>query len=420
MSDKRMPRVLCVDDEEKLLNAIRRSLRRHCVIETAISGAEGLKLIRESEPFEVVVSDMRMPGMNGAEFLRVAREESPDAVRLLLTGFADLDTVVSAVNEGYIYRFIGKPCTAKELLAAIQDAVKQHELLTSQKVLLEKTLKGCIKALTEILALAAPSAFGRATRISQLAVELAHQLDHPEAWQVEVAALLSQLACITLPQATAAKLYRGQKLEASEQAMVARMPEITEQILADIPRLDDVFAILRERDLDFAPADSSDGAPTGEDIVMGARILRVASDLDALQGSGENSARCYEILRTHHTLYDPVVVNACSRLIEGGALDFDTRGVTVEELRTGMRLSEDMVLESGVLLVPSGQEITVSLLERVRNFDHTARVKEPIWIQWRAEDREDDEAAQPKADTSEQTTATDRSDAFEESCVPDA
>ena len=380
MTDQILPRILCVDDEEKLLNAIRRSLHKRCDIHTATSGAAGLELLQNEGPFEVVVSDMRMPGMNGAEFLREVRRMSPDTVRLLLTGFADLDTVVTAVNEGYIYRFIGKPCTGQLLYEAIQDGVKQHRLLTSQKELLEKTLKGCIKALTEVLSLAAPAAFGRATRICHLSLMLAQELEYPETWQVEVAALLSQLASITLPNETALKVYQGQKLSPVEQNMVDRMPEVTRQILDGIPRLETVMEIMHQRDFDFAPEEPRDGQPDGADIVPGARILRVANDLEVLQAAGETPTRCLDILRTRKQNYDPAVLDVFERLHAKGGLDFRVRGLTVRELRTGQLLAEDVVLESGVMLVPAGQTITVGLLTRIQNFVRSSSVREPVWV----------------------------------------
>jgi response regulator RpfG family c-di-GMP phosphodiesterase len=381
MTEQNLPRVLCVDDEEKLLKAIQRSLHKRCEIHTAESGQKGLEILAEQGPFEVVVSDMRMPGMNGAEFLRHCRQQAPDTVRLLLTGFADMDTVVTAVNEGYIYRFIGKPCTGQVLYDAIMDGVKQHQLLVSEKVLLERTLKGCIKAMTEILALAAPAAFGRATRICHLALVMAQEMDFQATWQIEVAALLSQIACITLPPDTVLKYYQGKELTQDEAAMVARMPEVTETILAGIPRLEEVLAILRERDLDYAPEVVPDNVATGKDITAGARILRVANDLEALQASGQNSQRCLDILRVRKGCYDPVVLKAYEQVNIRGGLDFRVRGLTVRELRTGLLLADDVELQSGVMLVPAGQAITVGMIERLKNFSRGAVIKEPIWVQ---------------------------------------
>jgi response regulator RpfG family c-di-GMP phosphodiesterase len=388
MSDRNQPRVLCVDDEARLLKAIRRTLHKHCEIHTAESGAEGLEVLETTGPFHVVVSDMRMPGMNGAEFLREVRRRSPETVRLLLTGFADLDTVVTAVNQGYIYRFIGKPCTGQVLWEAIQDGYRQYRLLTAEKELLEKTLKGSIRALTDILSLAAPAAFGRATRICHLSLMLAKELGYEETWQVEVAAMLSQLACITLPSATALKLYRGEPLDAPEMEMVARMPAVTEKILEGIPRLEEVNTILQQRDLDFAPGEPAAGRPDGADIAPGARILRVANDLEALQARGEAADRCVGILRAQKGCYDPAVVDAYERLARSGGLDFRTRGLTVDELRTGMVLTDDVVLKSGAMLVPKGQEITVGLLERIRNFSCSGSVEEPVWVRVSEEDLE--------------------------------
>ena len=192
-----------MDDEENILKAIQRSMRKHFQITTASGGKEALRLMeRAAEPFQVIVSDMKMPEMNGAQYLKEARKLSPDTVRILLTGFAEVDLVTEAINEGHIYRFIGKPCSAAVLMGALNDGVRQHELLTAEKVLLEQTLKGCVMALTEILSLASPEAFGRATRVRQLATILAGEIKAPDMWQIEVAALLSQIGAITLPSAS--------------------------------------------------------------------------------------------------------------------------------------------------------------------------------------------------------------------------
>ena len=137
-------RVLFVDDEPQVLDGIQRSLRKHIDVQTAASGADGLRLLAEAGPFALVVSDMRMPNMDGAQFLAKAREKSPDTVRMILSGQADLEATIAAVNEGHIYRFLSKPCPADKLLAAIEDGLNQHRLLTAEKVLLEQTLSGCV------------------------------------------------------------------------------------------------------------------------------------------------------------------------------------------------------------------------------------------------------------------------------------
>ena len=107
------PRILLVDDDPLLLAGLKRQLRRHFRIETAPGGAEALALVQGEEPFMVVVSDYRMPGMNGNQFLAQVREISPDTIRIMLTGFADVGAAVDAINEGQIFRFLNKPCPSE-------------------------------------------------------------------------------------------------------------------------------------------------------------------------------------------------------------------------------------------------------------------------------------------------------------------
>ncbi len=378
MSD--LPRILCVDDEENILKAIQRSLRKKFAIQTANSGKVGLELLRNDGPFEVVVSDMKMPEMTGAVFLRHARNECPKTIRLLLTGFADLDSVVSAVNEGSIYRFLSKPCSAKDLALAIDDAVEQHRLLTAEKILLEETLKGSIKALTDILAMASPAAFGRATRIRNLATLLAAEGEVEDMWQVEVAAMFCQIGSITLPAETALKLYQNEALTPQEETMVARMPEMSRSILGNIPRLEPVLEILLFMNKNYDGSGEPDQRVAGEDIPVGARILKLAEAAEKLQSAGETPGRVIDYLRTQEGVYDPVLIKSFTKLSSDGHTQEDVRGVAALELRTGMILTEEVRSKAGVLLVAAGQEVTVSLLERIQNYNDTTGLQLPMWV----------------------------------------
>ncbi len=374
------PRVLCVDDEENILNAIQRSLRKKYDIVTAGGGQEGLEAMDAQGPFDVVVSDMKMPEMNGATFLRHARQAHPDTVRLLLTGFADLDTVVTAVNEGYIYRFLAKPCSAGVLADAIDGGVRQHQLLTSERVLLEQTLKGSIRALTEILALANPAAFGRGTRISQLAILLGKALEISDPWQVEVAAMLSQIGCITLPQETAMRWYSGAKLSEIEQDMILRMPEVTRNVLKPIPRLEPVLDILTHQMVNFDGTGKSSNKLSGEEIPIGARILKVCVHCEELVCKGATPGNVLDALRANTGWFDPQIIDAYEKVAGKGGVQETIRGVALQELRTGMVFTEDVKSSAGVLLVASGQQCSVSLLERIQNYADTTGLNLPMWV----------------------------------------
>ncbi len=388
-----LPRILCVDDEENILKAIQRSLRKKYDITTATGGAAALEILASAEPFAVIVSDMKMPEMTGAVFLKRARELCPDTVRLLLTGFAEMDAVISAVNDGFIYRFLSKPCSAKVLSAAIDDAVAQHELLISEKILLQQTLKGSIKALTDILALANPAAFGRATRIRKLAAEVGREAGMEDMWQLEVAAMFCQVGSITLPADTALKLYDNQPLTPQEEAMVARLPEMSRSILANIPRLEPVLEIMTYMEKNFDGSGLPEDTVKGEDIPLGARILRLAIAVEKRQSLGDSVGRMVDYLRAQEGMFDPDLVKILMDLVRGGLTHEEVRGLTVHELRTGMILTEEVRSRSGVLLVAPGQEITVSLLERIHNYHDTTGLQLPIWVR-NPETQEDPENTQ--------------------------
>src|SRR5690349_3314098 len=146
-----MKKILLVDDEPNLLSALQRGLRRQFTVETACGGSAGLTILEKWQDFAVVVADMQMPEMNGVQFLAKVRESAPDIVRMMLTGNADQATAMEAVNQGNIFRFLNKPCTVDRLADALNAGVRQHQLITAERDLLENTLRGSIKVLTDIL-----------------------------------------------------------------------------------------------------------------------------------------------------------------------------------------------------------------------------------------------------------------------------
>lgn len=248
------PRVLCVDDEPHVLEDLRDSLHRSFDVRTATGAGQALAMLRaEPEAFAVLISDMRMPGKSGDAFLLDARAVAPMTVRMVLTGHSDIDAAIRAVNHGQLFRFLTKPCSREELMRACAAALGQHRLMTAERVLLEQTLRGSIDALTQVLALANPAAFGRGARIRALAGALAEAAGLRDRWEVEVASMLAQMGAVTLPQATVERLYAGDELSEDEQRMVARVPDLTRALLARIPRLEGVLAILDGARVTCAP-----------------------------------------------------------------------------------------------------------------------------------------------------------------------
>jgi CheY-like chemotaxis protein len=365
------PRLLFVDDEPAVLEALSLNLRRAFDVVTLTSGDAALERLQAESDFAVVVSDMRMPNMDGAAFLARAKDVAPDAVRILLTGQADLDAAIRAVNQGQLFRFLTKPCPRDTLRGAIDSAVVQHRLITAEHVLLEQTLRGSIKMLVDVLAITSPSAFGRANQIKTRVVHLASLLGILDSWQLEVAALSSQLGYIVLPHELCEKLEAKATLTENEQSIVDRAPAMTEKLLANIPRLEGVRAMLA---LHIRPPRRKQNAdPATQLIELGAHLLRVAIDIEALEQTRtdrSNSPVSQLLARTD--LYDPEVLDAVERLYRERPARLQAKTVSGGALTVGMVLAEDVRLANGALLVARGYEVTASFIERINNSSRSA------------------------------------------------
>lgn len=362
MAEVSKPRVLFVDDEPDLLEALMRNLRsEHFAVATASGGAAALEMLRDHGPFAVIVSDLHMPEMDGVTLLRLARQNAPDTVRVLFTGQPDVERSIAAVNEGAIFRFLTKPCSRVVLALTLKAAVEQYRLVTAERVLLEQTLRGSIKALTEILSLAAPLAFGRATRLRQTVRSLAEACSVRESWPAEVAAMLSQVGAVMLPTATLEKVHRGQPLEEAEQTMVRRMPALVEHILGNIPRLEPVREILKLQEQPL------NGSRPAETVPWGARALKLAADLDGLESEGMPAAQVFDTLRGRAGCYDANLLETLAgiRAREQAA---QVRAVPLAGLLAGMVLTQDVRTQGGELFLARGQEVSASVVEKVRNF----------------------------------------------------
>ncbi|MBC8133139.1 MAG: response regulator [Deltaproteobacteria bacterium] len=380
------PRILCVDDEQAVLDGLSLHLRRRYDVVTATSGLQGLEVLQRDATIAVVMSDMRMPGMDGSAFLGRARQVVPNAVRMLLTGQSDLNSAIAAVNEGGIFRFLAKPCPPPTILAAVEAAMEQNRLVTAERVLLEQTLHGSIKVLTDILSLTNPVSFGRATRIKQLVTELAEKLDVRDKWQLEVAAMLSQLGTITLPAETVEKLYYNRPLTPEEQKMVARAPVLTEQLVRNIPRLETVAEILAAYVKPLKRADAAPDDPHKTQVDLCAQLLRTALDFDSLDSQGNSAALAIDTMRSRLDRYEGRVLDALADLRGAQGPRLGIREVYLSVLCVGMVFVDDVKTTNGMLLVARGFEITPGFLERTRNMK-PGTVKEPLRVVMRPASR---------------------------------
>jgi response regulator RpfG family c-di-GMP phosphodiesterase len=362
MSQLKLPRILCVDDEPRVLDSLVVTLRREFEVHVATSGEAALELLKSSGPFAVICSDMRMPAMNGAALLKIAMDSYPETTRVLLTGEPGRDAAVDAVNEGQIFRFLTKPCPPDRLKAALDAAVKHHELVSAERILLQQTLVGCIQALVDVLAIANPIAFGRANRVKRTAMEFAAHLGYGNPWQLEAAAMLSQIGYLALPIDLVEKLYYGHRLTDEEQSKAAAVPQVAQRLLANIPRLEPVLQIL-------AAVEKPCDLQTRQDTVaISARTLALTLDYDAFIAQGVSTEVALGMLQKLADKHDPAFI---AKFIKGHGKrseENEVRQLQLRMVRTGMTFMDDLRSEFGVLLVPRGFEVTDSFCERMRNF----------------------------------------------------
>jgi len=379
MTDK----ILFVDDDQNILASFRRQLRKEFTVETALSGREGLEKIGKNGPFSVVVSDLRMPGMDGIEFLSQVRKFSPNSVRIMLTGNADLHAAIEAVNEGNIFQFLAKPCPLNKMINALTMGIDQYRLITSERELLEKTLRGSIGILTEILELVNPVAFGRSSRLKRYVRDTALHMKIADVWRLETAAMLSQIGCVILPAQTVKKLYHNEEFTEGEWRLFYQHPFIASSLLDKIPRMTEIAKIVYYQEKHFDGSGIPRDSVSGEGIPLGARILKAVLDFDALEVSGHTDLEALSELKKRNNRYDPNVLNALEFVIST-RLTHETRSISVSELEENMILDEDVHTFKGQLLLSKGQEVTWPLIERLTNFSDTVGVREPIRVIVRA------------------------------------
>jgi ActR/RegA family two-component response regulator len=364
MGDK----VLFVDDEPAFLKGYELMLRQNFEVDTAVGGEQGLAKIHDHGPYAVVVSDMRMPGMSGVQFLARVRQTAPNTIRMILTGYTDINAAMDAVNEGNIFRFLAKPCERDVLSKAITSGLVQYRLIASEKELLEKTLMGSIKVLTDVLSAVNPEAFGRSLRITRCVRHLAAKFHLPSSWSFEAAAMLSQLGCITLDPELIRAAYVGTPLSLESQARFQAHPNAAGDLLANIPRLEPIVWMISQQLAGGVPQKPPQVPELpAEVLVFGAKMLRVAVAFDNLRMKGASNDEAVQQLRYRSNEFGGELIDALVDM-KSEESRMELRKVPISSLSVGMILQQDVRNRAGLLVVAKGQEVTHPLLVRLEHF----------------------------------------------------
>lgn len=375
-------KVLLVDDDSSVILALERKLFNRCAVINADNGAAGLKLLQSKGPFAAIISDYRMPQMDGLRFLEEAASLAPETVRIMLTGYADLDIALQAINRGSIFRFLTKPCSDRDMLKAVDDALEQYRLITAERELIQNTLTGSIRLLTDLFSAVQPDSFARAGNVSRLAKRVAERVGIRKTWEIEVAALLSQIGTITLPAELIDKKFSDEGLTEQEDALFKSHSQIGSKFIANIPRLEEIARALLFQFRGFDGSGPPDEVLQGEKIPLLARILKLVLDYDYYYETECIAMRSLKKLKQAKHLYDPRLLAALEAEIlniENG-YQYMVSEVGISGLEGGMILVDGVYDQSGALLIARGTVINDVLKARLINYNQVGKIESTLKV----------------------------------------
>jgi CheY-like chemotaxis protein len=369
-------RILLVDDDINILKAYLRNLRLKYDITVAESGMAAIKIINESEAFALVLSDYRMPEMDGVKFLSEVKKLAPDTVRMMLTGYADVNAIITTINEGNVFRFLTKPCPNEVLVKALNDGIEQYRLINSEKELLEKTLKGSIKVLIDILSIVNPIAFSKAARIRNIIKRLGKNLDESMQWKLEITALLSQIGCVAIPTEILEKRNNHKTLTIKEKELFLTHPQIGRSLIENIPRFEEIAEAIAYQYKRYEDKTESEIDSRKNIAATLARLLKHAVDLDSLLEAQKKDKMAIEFIKTQYDISGEPLDITINELDQ----KYSRKNLFINHITPGMLLAEDIIDRNGIPLVGKGTEITTALLARLNNFASLKRILEPITV----------------------------------------
>jgi len=425
MSENGNLTLLFVDDEPGILSALRRLFRPHGYhILIAESAAEGLEIL-ENEVVDLVISDMRMPDMDGATFLKHVRQRWPGTMRILLTGYADITSTVAAINEGEIYRYIAKPWDDMEIVLIVREALERRLLEQENRRLseltqrqneelkelnagleqkvgertaevraalneLKKTFLSTVQVFAGMVELRSgpigAHLSGHGRRVAEHARVMAQRqgLGDAEVQTVMLAGLLHDVGKIGLPDGLLDKPFNN--LSPEQRAQVMKHPVIGQNILMSVEKLRDCAALVRHHHELYDGSGYPDHL-AGMAIPLGSRILAVVNDYDALQAGTlvqrplRADEACNFLIDNRGKRYDPQIVDAFVQLLaESGKKQVTELPVRALHLRPGMVLARELNHPDGYLLLARGSNLTKEIIAQLIRLETTEQHPYTLYV----------------------------------------
>lgn len=374
-------KILLVDDERNILTGYKRNLRNHFDITVSDNARDALKIIDQGGRFPVIVSDMRMPVMDGAEFLSKVRQTSPQSVRLLLTGHSDMDQTIRAINEGQIFRFLAKPLSPVNLKRAIDDAKKQFFLEQSEKILLDKTLRNSVNLMVDLLSNSFPEAFDKSNRIKEKIEGFYKEAKMNFTWETEISILLSQIGTVTLPKEIVDKKFNGILLIDEEKQIFFRHPLQAYEMLKNIPRLEKVAGIIKYTEKKYNGNGYPDDDIKGPGIPFLSRFIKIVSDFDSFMVAGFNELQSLKQMKSNPSSYDPKIFNTFGKYILPKVKVIQHQNIPTETVESDMVIFDDILDQNtGLLLIPKMHKVTAVSKARIYNYWKNGNIADTLKV----------------------------------------
>lgn len=361
-------KVLLVETAANPMGKLRDELARRYELTAVVGVDEGISVAKTAGPFAVALADYKMPKKDGLFLFQALKALHPETVRMLQIPYGDLDVAVGAMADDLIFRFAVKPLSADGLVRHIEAGVAQHKLLTAERAFLRETMHGAVQALTDVLSLANPAAFGRAQRIRGTVHRMATMMQIPDFWEVDMAAMLSHIGCVSLPVGVLEKISMGKDLTVQERKLFESHPTLGAGLLAHIPRLGGVAEIIR---LQHAPC--TPGTP------LGARLLKVALGYDMLAHKGIPSTQIFQHMKAARGSYDEAIIAVLESAIPSDT-GYVRRLVGMRDLKEFMILEENIVTTDGMLLLAKDSELNENNIYRLIESKQSFDIKEPVKV----------------------------------------
>lgn len=410
--------ILVVDDEEIVLVALRETLQREGYqVVTCPNAIEALRIVKERQ-FSAIITDQAMPMLTGLEFLAQARQIQSDATRILITAVPKLDTVIDAINKGEIYRFVIKPWLREELLATVRNAIQRYELICKNLVLqattlamneklsklnaeleqkvakigeqnaqlgqlndaLQKNLQHSVELCVKSMETFYPTLGTQARRVFELCRAMADdlKLSEKDRLVLETSAWLHDIGMVGVPRHLIRRWEKQpDSLTSAELALIKHHPVVGQELAAFVHTLEEVGVTIRGHHERFDGAGYPD-ALRGEDIPPMTRLLAVAV---AFAESNHDAFGAAEfVTRGSGTAFDPDAVRTLVRSLPKAAVPKRQKEVLLTELSAGMVLAKGIYTNTGMLLIPGGQKLTDTYIDKIRNHHRISPISQTLLV----------------------------------------